>query len=146
MLLAAAADYKGPRPPKPDVPYLLHANHLVETEVSEAQEQQQKKDVTYIIAGATSPARTPLAEPIFIMQSRNLSPEQLELYKLDSRSGRREVVLAQKRHRGDAGPFHLLVTRLSDGLYKIEVDEPLQNGQYSLSPNGSNKVFCFEIY
>ena len=30
VALGSAADYKGPRPPKPDVPYLLHATKLVE--------------------------------------------------------------------------------------------------------------------
>lgn len=143
--LAAADKYDGPRPPKPDIPYLLHANHLVETEVSEAREQGGKKETAYIIPGAASPAKTPVMEPIFIMESNKISPEQLELYRLEVKNGAREVVLSQRR-RSNAGPFHMLVTRLGERLYRIEVDEPLQNGQYSLSPNQSNKVFCFEIY
>lgn len=146
VLCLMAADYTGPRPPKPDIPYLVHANHLVETEVSEAREQGGKKETTYVIPGAASPAKTPLAEPIFIIQTNSLTPDQIELYRLDVKNGQREVVLTQRRRHTDAGPFHLLVTRLAEKLYKVEVDEPLQNGQYSLSPNGSNRVFCFEIY
>ncbi|HLJ51624.1 MAG TPA: hypothetical protein VKU01_36710 [Bryobacteraceae bacterium] len=144
--LLIAADYTGPRPPKPDIPYLLHADHLVETEVGVAQSEQKKNDVNYTIAGASSPAKTPLAEPIFIMESKQISPDQLELYRLDTKGGRREVMISQKRHRGNAGPFHLIVSRLGGALYRIEADEPLENGEYSLSPNGSDKVFCFQIY
>jgi hypothetical protein len=141
-----AADYTGPKPPKKDIPYLVHANHLVETEVSEAKEQGGKKDTSYVIPGAASPAKTPLAEPIFIVDMSQGSPEQIELYRLEVKNGQREVVLSQKRRHSDAGPFHMVVTPLGGGLYRIEVDEPLQNGEYSLSPNGSNRVFCFEIY
>lgn len=139
-----AAEYNGPRPPKPDIPYLVHANHLVETEVAQAQEKSGKRESTYTIEGAASPARTPLAEPIFIIQTNQISPESLELYRLEVKGGNRQVVLSGRRH--DYGPYHMLVTRLGQGLYKIEADEPLENGEYSLSPNGSNRVFCFEIY
>src|ERR1700683_4751578 len=130
LSLMAGDRYTRPRPPKPDIPYLLHANHLVETEVSEAREQSGKKDTTYVIPGATSPARTPLAEPIFIIETNSLSPEQIELYRLEAKNGGREVVMSKRKHT-EAGPFHMMVTRLGERLYKIEVDEPLQNGQYS---------------
>jgi hypothetical protein len=145
-LLMSADKYDGPRPPKPDIPYLVHANHLVETEIGEARENSGKKDTTYMIPGAASPAKTPLAEPVFIVDAKTLAPDQIELYRLEVKNGQREVVMTQKRRHSPAGPFHLMVTRLGDRLYKIEVDEPLENGQYSLSPNGSNRVFCFEIY
>jgi len=32
------------------------------------------------------------------------------------------------------------------GSYRIEASETLENGQYSISPNDSNHVFCFEVY
>jgi hypothetical protein len=38
------------------------------------------------------------------------------------------------------------VTRLDGGLYKIEVDESLEKGEYSLTPEGSNQVFCFQVF
>lgn len=144
-LTLVAADYNGPRPPKPDIPYLVHANHLVETEVAEAR-QQGGKNPTFVIPGASSPARTPLAEPIFIIEANKISPDTLELYRLDVKGGNREVMITPRRRHSDIGPFHLVVTRLGGNLYKVEADEPLQNGEYSLSPNGSNSVFCFEIY
>lgn len=144
--LPAADNYTGPRPPKPDIPYLVHADRLVETEVAEAREDNHKGDVTYVIPGASSPARTPLAEPIFLIETRQLAPDRIELYKLDVKNGQREITMSQKRRRGGARPLHVLVTRVADRLYRIEADEQLENGEYSLSPNDSNRVFCFSIY
>jgi hypothetical protein len=138
--------YTGPHPPKPDVPYLMHANTLIETEVGEAREQQHgKNDVTYFINGASSPARTPLAEPIFIMDSEKITPESLQLYRLEVKNGNREVAMSRKRN---AHPLRLMVTRLDNRLYRIEVNEGLglENGEYSLSPSGANTVFCFAVY
>lgn len=144
--LIAADSYHGPRPAKPDVPYLLHADHLVETEIAEAREENRKGEVTYVIPGASSPVRTPLAEPVFIIQTQQLAADRIELYKLDVKNGQREVTLSEKRKRGGPRPIHTLVTRLGGNLFKIEADEPLENGEYSLSPNDSNRVFCFQIY
>src|ERR1039457_4554713 len=89
---AAAQNYTGPRPPRP---YLKHAENLVPTEVLEAKEERGKKDgLTYVIAGAVSTARTPLASPIFVMQFDKLVAAKLSLYKLESRNGRREIVFS----------------------------------------------------
>jgi hypothetical protein len=137
------ADYSGPRPPKPDMVYLVHADNLIPTEAGEAKDEPKNANA-YTIAGATSTARTPLAEPIFILQSDKITPESLELYKLDVKSGRRELSLGGARRNSKA--LHLAVTRLGQGLYRIEVDEELDDGEYVLSPMGSNRVFCFEIY
>ncbi|MGE5570442.1 MAG: hypothetical protein ACM3S5_15505 [Rhodospirillales bacterium] len=143
----AQEEYKGPRPPKPDVPYLVHADTLIETEVQEASETKKKDDYIYTIAGSASPARTPLAEPIFLLLSEKLSPDSLELYRLEVKGGNRQVTVSPNRKRS-ARPLRLTVTRLADKLYRLEVNEGLglENGEYSLSPNGSNTVFCFEVY
>lgn len=138
---AWTADYTGPRPPKPDLLYLVHADNLVPTESVEAKEEGKGNSTKYSVPGATSSARTPLAEPIFLMQSDRITPESLELYKFDVKGGRREVDLGRS---GKA--LHLSVTRLERGLYRLEADEVLDNGEYALSPMGSNRVFCFEIY
>jgi hypothetical protein len=142
----AAEKYDGPVPPKPDVPYLLHATNLVETELGQAKQENRKNDSTFVISGAASPARTPLAEPIFIMDARQVSPERMELYRLDVKNGSREVSISSGKRRGGNRPLHLTVTPLSNHLYRIEADEPLENGEYALSPNGDNRAFCFEIY
>ena len=31
-------------------------------------------------------------------------------------------------------------------IYRIDVGESLENGEYSLTPEGSNQVFCFQVY
>jgi hypothetical protein len=36
--------------------------------------------------------------------------------------------------------------RLDDDLYWIEVNEYLENGEYCLSPQGSQAVYCFQVY
>ena len=87
-LPAIAQSYKGPRPAKADVVYLVHASNLIPTEVSEAREDSKKNTVTYSVSGTSSPAKTPLAEPIFLIMT----------------------------------------------------------DRYALTPNGSNTVFCFEVY
>jgi hypothetical protein len=100
--------------------------------------------VIYVISGAASTARTPLASPIFLFQSEKIPPEALELYRLETKNGRRELTVSPKR------PPRLIrvnVTRLTpDRLYRIETDESLTPGEYSLSPKGANTAFRFQIY
>ena len=142
--LALAADkYDGPRPPQPDMLYLVHADNLVPTEAVEAKEESG----VYNVPGASSPARTPLAEPIFLIQSDKVLPERLELYRWDVKGGRRELAIGKgAKRKGGSRALHLSVNKLDGRLYRVEASEPLDNGQYSLSPNDSNKVFCFEVY
>ena len=142
-----AQKYTGPRPPQTDTVYLLHAVNLVATEVAEAQQQDGKKDsTTYWVSGPASSAKTPLAEPIFLLASEKLQPDNLELYKFEVKNGRRELTLAQKGRRGGPRPLRLSVTRLESNLYRIEASETLENGEYGLSPTGSNRVYCFQVY
>ncbi len=145
-VLAQSDEYHGPTPAKSDVPYLLHASTLIETESTEAHQDTKKSDTMYWVEGDSSTARTPLAEPIFIIKIDKLIPEKIELYKFDVNKKRRELVIKERPGRNDAHPLHVQVTRLGKGLYKIEVSETLPNGQYSLSPQGSDKVFAFEVY
>jgi hypothetical protein len=143
----AQEPYSGPRPPKPDVPYLMHADNLVETEAGEAREETHgKNETTYVVSGATSSARTPLAEPIFLFESAKIPPESLQLYRLEVKNGNREIEISQKKK--SSRPLRLMVTRLDNRLYRIEVNEGLglEDGEYALSPTGSNTVFCFEEY
>jgi hypothetical protein len=128
----------------PDLPYLKHADNLVATEAVEAKEETRKDDTIYTFDGAASPARTPLAEPIFLFVSAKIVPDKLQLYKLESKNGHREILFHRKKA---ANPIRMEVTRLTgDNLYKLEVEEELMPGEYSLSPEGSNQAFCFEVY
>ncbi|MGO4883402.1 MAG: hypothetical protein ACLP59_21675 [Bryobacteraceae bacterium] len=140
-----AQSYEGPRPPKPDIPYLMHADNLLPTESVEAKQEGRSGDVVFAIDGATSTARTPLGSPVFLIQTDNVQADRLQCYKLQSKNGRREVLLRHK-NKVVARPIRLNVTRVAEGLYKLEVDEILENGEYGLSPTDSNQVFCFEVY
>jgi hypothetical protein len=150
LLLAAAAfaeKYSGPKPPKPDVPYLVHADNLVETESLEAKEQKGRKDtITYVISGANSTAKTPLASPTFLIQSQNVAADKLQLFRVESKNGQREVLFS-KKGKQSAQPIILNVTPLGTGnLFRIEVDQSLNPGEYALTPEGSNQVFCFAVF
>jgi len=141
--VASAQKYTGPVPPKPDVPYLKHASELVATEATEAKEEKKKDDILYVVAGATSPVRTPLASPIFIIQADKLVPDHLGLYKLEVKNGHREVLASPKK---PLKGIRVVVTHLNGNIYRIEVDESLEPGEYALSPEGPNQVFCFQVY
>lgn len=142
---ATAQKYSGPLPPKADLPYIKHAENLLPAESTEAKEEKSKKgDVIYVVAGASSSAKTPLASPIFIFQSDKLTPDKLQLFKLETRNGRREILFTAKK---PTLPIRLEVTRLdSANLYRIEVGESLERGEYSITPQGSNQVFCFQVF
>lgn len=142
----AQKKYSGPRPPKADLPFLMHANNLIPTEIGEAREEKKKNETIATVTGASSPVKTPLAEPIFLLESTKMDPGQLELWKLESKGGSRQLVIPDKPKKNGPRPQRLVVTRLDDGLYRVEVNEVLENGEYSLSPRGSNQVFCFQVY
>jgi len=143
VFAASAQKYTGPVPPKPDLPYLKHADNLIATEAAEAKEEKKKDEVIYVIPGANSPARTPLATPIFLIQADKLVPDHLGLYRLESKGGHREVSASPKK---PMKAYRVVVSRLTGNLYKIEVDETLDPGEYSLSPDNSNQVFCFQVF
>jgi hypothetical protein len=140
VLAAYAQESTAPTPPKSDLPYLKHADNLVPTELVQAQEQKKKDESTYVIAGAASSTKTPL--PIFIFASEKIPPESLQLFKLQTKSGHREITIGKK----GPDPIRLQVTHLSGNLYRIEVYNELEPGEYSLSPNNSNLAFCFAVF
>jgi hypothetical protein len=154
LLLSVAAvaawgqKYNGPMPEKEDLPYIVQADNLVPTEAGTAQEQKgKKKDETlYTIAGAGSSAKTPLASPIFIVKVKDLVPEKLGLYRLEVRNGRREITIQTGKHAKVQETLRVDVKKIGDDLYRIEVGVSLPNGEYSLSPQGSNDVYCFAVF
>ncbi len=144
-LFAQQDEYNGPIPPKADVPYLLHASNLIETQATEAKQETKKGATLFWIEGTTSAARTPLAEPIFILKTEKLNPAKIELYKFDVTKTRRELTIKDKPGKNDR-PIFLSVVKVGSNLYRIEASEQLANGEYSLSPSGSNQVFTFQVY
>ena len=147
-LLLGQKKYAGPHPEKADLPYLLHASNLVPTEALEATEEKRKDEVANIVKGAASAARTPLAEPIFLLKSEKLNPDKVELYAMSIKNGNREVVIPTnpKKARNAPRPLRLSMTRLAEGLYRLEANQWLDNGEYCLSPSGTQQVFCFQVY
>jgi hypothetical protein len=143
-----AQKYTGPVPEKEDLLYIVQADNLVPTEAATAQEQKGKKkeETIYFVPGAASTAKTPLASPIFLLKVKDLVPEKLELYKLEVKNGRREITIATGKRVKNPEPAHINIKRLDEGLVRLEVSDSLANGQYSFTPQGSNDVFCFEVY
>jgi len=150
-LAAPAQKYNGPRPPKPDIVYLKHASDLLPIEMQESKEEKKGDSITYVVEGANSPVSTPLASPIFLMVADKIPPESLELFKLETRNGRREITMSPKK---PGRPIRVEITSLTnDKLWRIEVDESLEPGEYSFSPGAnerqgwkvSNQVFCFQV-
>lgn len=138
--------YSGPQPEKPDLPYLLHATSLLPTEALEAKQEEKKEVTTFVISGAMSSSRTPLSEPIFLLRTEKLVPERITLYKMEVKGGRREVSFNSKKAKDNPHPVPLSVKRLDQGLYRIEANDSMPPGEYCLSPEGSNQVFCFQVY
>ena len=144
--LIAQDRYKGPKPPKTDIPYLLHASQLVETDSREAQESKNKNDTVYSVPGAAARARTPLAEPIFLLAIDKLSAEKFSCYRMEAKGGTRQLILPLKPGKNAPKPMRMNVIRVNDNLYRLELSETLTNGEYTLSPEGSNQVFSFSVY
>ena len=70
----------------------------------------------------------------------------MQLYKMEIKGGQRQLVLSAKPKKNGPRAIRISLDPLSTGLYKLEVQEPLENGEYCLSPGGSNAVYCFAVY
>ncbi len=144
--LLPAQKYKGPVPPKPDLPYIVHGNDLVATDVADAKEETRKDLKVYVIQGPGAKARTPLAGPVFLFQAERIPVDRLKLYPLQAKAGQREVAFHVKKPKESAQPARLNITKLGETLFRIEVVDTLAGGQYGISPDGSNQVYCFEVF
>jgi hypothetical protein len=145
FVLAAAGQtpkYAGPMPAKADVPYLKHAENLVETEAVAVKEEKQTADALYSIAGESSPSKTPLPLPILLLRAEKLDPLKLQMYRLTPAEGHRQITASGKR---SADPIHVSVTRVTPGLFRLEVSDSLDSGEYMLSVEGTNQAFCFGV-
>jgi hypothetical protein len=136
--------YSGPVPPNKDIPYLLHGDNLVETEVVTASQTSKKDDQIFSVSGVTSSARTPLAEPILLMVSDRIVASSLGLYRFDISGGHRQISI-KKRGKG-VKSFHTSVRTIGPSIFRIEAAEYLENGEYCLSPEGENTAFCFTVF
>jgi hypothetical protein len=144
--LYSAEKYSGPQPRKKDVLYLVHGDNMIETEVVSAQQTSGKDGDVFSVPGASSPVRTPLAEPIFLLAADKISPESLGLFRFDVRNGQREIALTGKKRKAASKQYHLSLRPYEGGLYRVEAAEALEPGEYSISPEGSNTAFCFSVF
>jgi hypothetical protein len=141
----AQGKYSGPRPPKKDIPYLLQADKLIQTELQEATTSTTKEGKLYSVAGATSFARTPLPEPIFLFSPDKIRADQMGLYRFEVKDGRRQIISG--KHRSEDDPdLRITLRPLDAGVYRIEASQMLDPGEYSLSPEGAQMAFCFTVY
>jgi hypothetical protein len=147
VAIAQSEKYTGPRPPKPDVPYLLHANKLVELDAATAQQADRKDDTVFTISGTASKAQTPLPEPIFVIAAEKIVPDKLDMYRMNvAKGGARELAIPKNPKKGSPRAVRMTASKLDGNLYKLEVQEFMENGEYCMSPQGSNAVFCFAVY
>jgi hypothetical protein len=107
---AYAQKYTGPPPPQADLPYIQHATNLIATEPAEAKELKPGTDTVYTVDGANSPAKTPLALPIFVIEADRVDPASLRMYRMAAKESRRELTASSKK---TAEPIHVQVTKLS---------------------------------
>lgn len=142
----AQSKYTGPRPDKADVVYLQHVDKLIETETGQATQSEEKNKTVYRVPGASSPVRTPMAEPILLFKSDRINPDKLTMYRMTVEGGQRVLSFPSKPGKDSPKPVYIIVTPLDRGLFKIEVNEFIDDGEYCLSPEGSNAVYCFSTY
>jgi hypothetical protein len=134
-------------PPQKDLPYLREASKLIPTEVQAVTKSKSKEGEMFSVSGTTSPARTPLPEPIFLFSPGQINAEQMALFHFEVKEGRREVTLGKHAGDDDNQPeLHLTVRKLDADVYRIEAAEMLDPGEYALSPQGVNRAFCFTVY
>ena len=140
--VAQAPKYSGPLPPSSDLPFLKHASNLLPAEAVDVKEEKRANDTVYIIAGEASPAKTPLELPVFLLKSEKLDPLKLQMYRLQTVEGHREISASGKKN---ASPIHVVVTRVANGVFRLETTDSLENGEYMLSMEGTGRAFCFAI-
>src|SRR5579875_641858 len=130
----AHAQDKGPKPAQKDLPYLLEANKLIPTDQQPATRATAKDDVTVTVAGATSKARTPIPEPIFLFSAGQIDPQQFELIRFQVVDGRRIWKKGQPTSNGDEPdePLRLTLSPVGERLYRIEASPMLNPGEYAL--------------
>lgn len=147
LTLCAQDRYSGPVPEKRDTIYLRHADKLIELDQGTAQQTDRKNDTLYTMAGAAAQAKTPMPEPIFLINAENLNPERLSLYRVEvGKSGNRELIIPNVPKKNSTRPIRMTADRLERTIWKVEVQEFLENGEYCISPEGENKVFCFGVF
>ena len=136
------------KPPKADLPYLLQAGNLIPTEPQPISRSGAKGDETVSVSGVTSPARTPLPEPIFLFSPGEINAGDLELIRFQIANGRRQWKKGQQSNTDDEPEqvLRLTLRPSSEGVVRIEAAAMLNPGEYALLPRAKNTAFCFTVF
>lgn len=132
----AAVLAAGQTPAQADLPYLKQAASLIPTEAVEA----KKDGGLYVVNGAESAVKTPSSLPVFFIKADKLAPDQLHLYRMESKSGKREFSTTGQEI------LHLEATKLAGGVWKVAVSDTLDAGEYVLAAGEPKQVFCFQVF
>jgi hypothetical protein len=82
---------------------------------------------------------------VLVIDVAKINPAKLQLYRFEVKGGRREIVF-RKKGRQNLQPITMSLAPIGGSLYRLEVVPSLENGEYGLSPEGSNQVFCFTVF
>lgn len=145
VTLAAQIKKAIPKPDKKDVLYLVHASTLVQTEIVRPVPKDDGASNTWSIPGESSLAKTPLALPIFTIDTASIAPEKLQLYPFEIKDAHRELTL-RKKGPSETEPILITISPISGTLYRIELVNEIPNGEYGLTIPGSNQFFCFSVF
>lgn len=140
----ALGQSKLPAPEEADLPYIVQVGSLIPTDRAQATEEDDGKFFRAWLEGTAASAKTPLAGPEFLFRSESIAPSALRLYRFEVVKGRREVVLRKKK-KVLARPYLISAYAEGDNVFRIRTDESLPRGEYGMSPDGSNVVFCFAV-
>jgi hypothetical protein len=89
--------------------------------------------------------RTPLASPEFLFDSDKIRPSALQLYRFESSKGKREILI-QKKKKWVAEALPLTLFPVEGSVTRLRVNTGLSEGEYCLTPEGSDDVFCFAVF
>jgi hypothetical protein len=148
-ILSAQEKSAGPTPPKADLPYLLEAGKLIPTDAQPVSRSSSKDDQTVAVAGATSSARTPLPEPIFLFLPAQINATGFELIHFQVRNGRRQWTKSKQQRPDDEETEEILRLTLrpqGQHVLRIEAAEMLNPGEYALLAKDGNTAFCFTVF
>lgn len=84
-------------------------------------------------------------QPLLVIDADSMDATKLQLFRLEVKNGHREITF-KKKGKGDAMPLNIEVAKVRGTLFQIRVLDSLDPGEYSLSPDGSNDAFCFEVF
>jgi hypothetical protein len=138
-----------PKPPKTDLPCLLQASKLIATEPQVVNRSGPKSDETISVSGVTSPARTPLPEPIFLFSPGEIKAGDFELIRFQVANGHRQWKKGEQTTPDNdepEEPLRLTLRPVGEGVVRIEAAVMLNPGEYALIPRGKNTAFCFTVF